>query len=159
MGTHAEVMFYDGIHPNEGEPNKPIVFYQHYDGYNIQHVVADALFIGQDRWSDPPYLARIIFTQMTNQTDDNTLGFGISHDWGCADNQHIVKVFCRYNEDTYIRFREEDYTPERFMRQFSPKYRERIENANESNILIRMHDMPKPNKDAEIVEGSWTKIT
>ena len=132
MGTHAEVWFHDGTHPNEGTPNKPIVFYQHYDGYNIQHVVADALFAGQDRWNDPPYLARIIFTHMIKQNPyDETLGFGISHNWGCADDQHIVKVFSRYNEDTYIRYREEDYTPERFMRQFSPMYRERFLNADE----------------------------
>lgn len=60
-----------------------ITFYSHWDGYEIAGVLARALDRGRDRWDDPSYANRIIFSQMLNELGgktplDETTGFGIS---------------------------------------------------------------------------------
>lgn len=146
MGTHAEVLFF------EDDEVDPIVFYQHYDGYNIQFAVADGLFVGQDRWNDPTYLARIIFTQMTNRTDSDSLGFGISKKSGMASQEHTVKVFSHYNNGTHIEFHGETYSAKAFMMEFSPKRLETLVIEGHS------HDAKVAYVEQPIVEGSWVNI-
>lgn len=77
-------------------------FYTHWRGYDIQHIVQYALKRGQDRWDDPPYLARIIFSSLFcyNGEDINYIwdnltsltGFGIYFQ-EVDNNYPIVHVF------------------------------------------------------------------
>lgn len=63
-----------------------IYFYTHWNGYKLPFVVQEALKRGQDRWDDPPYLARIIFCELVKGYEMETTGFGISC-YEC-DNEH-----------------------------------------------------------------------
>jgi len=56
-----------------------IWFYTHWMGSALPQILARALDRGRERWEDPSYLARIIFSQMlmdSGQLEDLT-GFGI----------------------------------------------------------------------------------
>ena len=56
-----------------------IFFYTHWKGYRTEEIVRKALIKGMDRWDDPPYLARIIFTTLIDG-DESTTGYGISRE-------------------------------------------------------------------------------
>jgi hypothetical protein len=120
MGTHAEVWFH------EEAASDPIIFYQHFDGYDIAHFVADALHEGgMGRINDPPYLARIIFTEMIRNGLDNTTGYGITqHSAVSKDYEYIVKVRCNFDNDTWIYYNDEEYKPLDFMHKFSKKWQQ-----------------------------------
>jgi hypothetical protein len=99
MATRSQVLFYE-----EGY-DKPIVFYQHWDGYELPHIVADALYLAKKngRINDTPYLGRIIFSEMLRHCDpeDNTTGYGISFsqtEW-C---EWTVKIYSSYENDPQI---------------------------------------------------------
>jgi hypothetical protein len=97
MATRSEVLFYE-----EGYDN-PIVFYQHWDGYELPNIVADALKLAEEdgRLTDTPYLGRIIFSEMLRHASDDTNGYGISFsrtEW-C---QYTVSVYSKYNSDPII---------------------------------------------------------
>jgi hypothetical protein len=88
MATRSEVLFYEEGH------NNPIVFYQHWDGYELPHIVAEALVLAKEdgRLTDTPYLGRIIFSEMLRHKVDDTTGYGISFsrtEW----TEYIVEVF------------------------------------------------------------------
>lgn len=53
-----------------------VTLYTHWQAHALDDVLADALDRGRDRWSDPEYLARIIFQEMVGDDESNT-GFGI----------------------------------------------------------------------------------
>lgn len=109
MGTHAEVIWW------EDDENSPIVFYQHYDGYNICETVANALIKGEGRWHDSPYLARIVFTEMIKQTNDDTLGFGITNHSGYAAFEHTVSIQCHNEHGTKVNYKGKQYAVEDFI--------------------------------------------
>lgn len=54
-----------------------IFLYTHWNGTGLEKTLAKALDRARDRWSDPIYLARTIFTDMIGD-DKSTTGFGIS---------------------------------------------------------------------------------
>ena len=120
MATRSQVLFYE-----EGY-EKPIVFYQHWDGYELPHIVADALDRADKagRLTDTPYLGRIIFSEMLrhsnhNDEDWNTalsepLGYGISFsktDWV----EWTVEVHSKYNDKPTIVVNEEAYSFDNFI--------------------------------------------
>ena len=72
----------------------PIYLYQHCDGYALYKIVCNAI-ARQDRWDDPEYLSRIIFSEMLLNGGDNALtsstGYGISTTQN-GDVEYIVEV-------------------------------------------------------------------
>jgi len=57
--------------------NVPIYLYQHCDGYALYKIVKNAIVRGKDRWNDPEYLARIIFSEMIKDSIMDDIGYGI----------------------------------------------------------------------------------
>ena len=71
MGTRGVVRIHSG------DMSKCVTLYQHYDSYDLPQTVATALGRGTDRWGDPSYLARIVFSEMVRDSLDGTTGYGI----------------------------------------------------------------------------------
>lgn len=63
--------------------------YGHWMGEDSINVVRDTL-AQRERWSDAPYLARMLFARMTQGNPDSTTGYGIST-YMC-DNEYPVIV-------------------------------------------------------------------
>ena len=64
--------------------------YGHWMGEDSINVVAEVLS-QRERWSDAPYLARMLFSKMTeNEPKDNSIGYGIST-YMC-DNEYPIIV-------------------------------------------------------------------
>ena len=60
-----------------GVGNK-IYLYTHWGAERLEQVLREALMRGQSRWDDPPYLARIIFSEMIQDEVMDTIGYGIA---------------------------------------------------------------------------------
>jgi hypothetical protein len=60
-----------------GEERK-IYLYTHWGAEHLEDVLRDALVRGRSRWDDPPYLARIIFSEMIRDELLDTTGYGIA---------------------------------------------------------------------------------
>ena len=60
-----------------GEERK-IYLYTHWGAERLEDVLRDALIRGRSRWDDPPYLARIIFSEMIQDDVLDILGYGIA---------------------------------------------------------------------------------
>lgn len=59
-------------------PNEPKIYlYTHWGGTDLYQTVVKALIRGESRWTDGPYLTRIIIDQMTDGTRETT-GVGIA---------------------------------------------------------------------------------
>jgi len=84
MGDRANVAI--ELFPN----GERIYFYTHWNGTDLPEVVRKALARRQ-RWDDPSYLARIIFSEMIDGNVKSETGFGISTQ-AAADAQHPVLV-------------------------------------------------------------------
>jgi hypothetical protein len=84
MGDRAQVF----IHSDHEDSYPPVALYTHGGGTFLPQVVARALARRQ-RWTDPEYLARIIFCEMVKGQEDGELNFGIgtTEHW---DNEHDV---------------------------------------------------------------------
>lgn len=54
-----------------------VCLYSHSDGIDLRKVLATALQRGSDRWNDPQYLTRIIFSEMTKGREMDITGYGI----------------------------------------------------------------------------------
>jgi len=70
MGDRANVLVKDG--------DSKVYLYTHWDGTDLPNTVKAALVRGVSRWDDGPYLARIIFCEMVNGVEMETVGYGIS---------------------------------------------------------------------------------
>jgi hypothetical protein len=79
MGDRGNICVRDG--------SEQVWFYTHWTGSGIVDVVRCAL-ARHLRWEDGPYLARIIFDTLTEGTQGEGSGFGISGHMG--DNEHEV---------------------------------------------------------------------
>jgi hypothetical protein len=55
-----------------------IYLYTHWGAEGLEDVLRDALIRGRSRWADPSYLARIIFSEMTQHEVLDTTGYGIA---------------------------------------------------------------------------------
>ena len=62
-----------------GTNNFQVHLYSHWDGDKLKGVLQAALNRGRDRWSDPSYLSRIIFSEMIQNHLMETTGYGISN--------------------------------------------------------------------------------
>ena len=58
--------------------SKRIYLYTHWGAEDLEDTLRDALIRGRSRWSDPAYLARIIFSEMIKDDVLNTLGYGLA---------------------------------------------------------------------------------
>lgn len=68
-------------------------FYSHWGGSRLPETVAEALDRGRGRWSDPSYLARIIFAEMIKGDVLGETGYGISSQpTDTGDGHRIVNV-------------------------------------------------------------------
>jgi hypothetical protein len=75
------------------ENKSEIYFYTHWSGSELPFTLRDALKRGKDRWTDEPYLARIIFSEMIKGEILGVTGYGISP--YLCDNEHdILSVDC-----------------------------------------------------------------
>ncbi len=121
MATRSEVLFYE-----EGYDN-PVVFYQHWDGYELPHIVADALMFAEEhgRIMDTPYLGRIIFSEMLRHSSDPATGYGISlsrTEW----TEYIVSVHNKPDSKPVISVNNLDdeitYSIDEFMDKYLKQY-------------------------------------
>jgi len=86
MGNRANICM-------EYENGEKIFFYTHWQGSQLPKILQNALKRGKDRWDDEHYLARIIFSEMIQDTVLEETGYGISP--YITDNQHpIIVVNC-----------------------------------------------------------------
>lgn len=83
MGDRANIHFV--------EENGSFYLYTHRHGSELGKVLASALDRGRSRWTDAPYLARIIFSEMIKGEVLETTGYGISIEV-CDGNSNIYKV-------------------------------------------------------------------
>ena len=67
-----------------------VYFYSHYYGRELALVVKDALIRGKERWSEFPFLHRIIFSEMIQDDVSGDCGFCIST--RIIDNSYPVIV-------------------------------------------------------------------
>jgi len=69
-----------------------VYLYQHMDGYNLAQEVQIALS-KRDRWDDPEYLTRIIFTTMLkeNEAIEQTTGYGIGTEQH-GDIEYLITI-------------------------------------------------------------------
>lgn len=93
----------------------PIYLYQHHDGYALYKIVCNAIN-RKERWNDPEYLARIIFSEMikagsyTDYNDkfinalDESTGFGIGTSQH-GDIEYLIEV----NIDNQMIYEREGY--------------------------------------------------
>ena len=79
MGDRASVFIRE-------QSDQGVYLYTHWGGYELPKDVHKALS-RQQRWTDAPYLARIVFHEMGGGTDKET-GFGISTEM--CDNEHLI---------------------------------------------------------------------
>src|SRR6267154_3871957 len=66
-----------------------VYFYTHWSGSDVPEIVRSAL-ARNERWDEPPYLARIIFCRLVRGDETGETGFGISTKPG--DNEHPIFV-------------------------------------------------------------------
>lgn len=73
MGNRADIHVHEG-----GKPG--VYLYTHWDAPAVPHVVQRALISreGRNRWTDTPYLTRIIFETLIRGHEGQETGFGIS---------------------------------------------------------------------------------
>src|SRR5277367_2869417 len=69
-----------------------LYLYSHWAGRSLPHKLQKALIRGKDRWSDEPYLSRIIFCEMIGSGNElqELTGFGITT--YITDNEHPLLV-------------------------------------------------------------------
>lgn len=76
----------------QGKTNADDVwFYGHWSGSVMGQVVRDALAKGW-RWTDPSYLARIVFDELTKGHQGEETSFGISASIGDNDGYPVIVV-------------------------------------------------------------------
>lgn len=61
----------------EQDNGTDLVFYTHSKGSRLPETLAKALDRGRNRWTDPSYLSRIIFSQMVKNEVMSELGYGV----------------------------------------------------------------------------------
>lgn len=72
--------------------NSNIYLYTHWCGSALPLIVQQALVRGKDRWTDEPYLNRIIFCELLSpETLSSNTGFGISN-YICDNENPIIEI-------------------------------------------------------------------
>ena len=88
MGDRANVVIIDSS--TDLCSRTAVFLYAHWSGSDLPEILACALKRGRERWDDAPYLARIIFNDMTQGDPQSLTGFGISTD--LTDNEYPLLV-------------------------------------------------------------------
>jgi hypothetical protein len=70
-----------------------VYFYTHWAGSELPETLKAALIRGKGRWTDEPYLARIIFSEMIQNEVMSETGYGISP-YLCDNEHNILSVNC-----------------------------------------------------------------
>jgi len=101
----------------QGDTNRDDVwFYTHWCGTEIKETVAKAL--GKRlRWTDPSYLARIMFDVLTDGQTGSETGFGISSQIG--DNEYPIVVVDCPNQKVWV-IEEDQLMDDRLPNAFKP---------------------------------------
>jgi hypothetical protein len=84
MGDRANIVI-----KQDGSDDR-VYFYTHWHGTELPEMLHAALKRGEERWSDNPYLARVIFCEMTKGNPMALTGFGIST--SLCDNEYPIIV-------------------------------------------------------------------
>lgn len=88
MGDRGNVRIrYDDGKSGFPEDERYVYFYSHWNGSDLPAIVQKAL-AREQRWDDPPYLARIIFCELIGGDVAGEGGYGI--DARIGDNSHPV---------------------------------------------------------------------
>jgi hypothetical protein len=94
----------------EDAEQKPILFlYTHWTGSDLPKIVQAALIRGKERWTDPSYLNRILFSELIKNDVLDLTGYGIDVEMGDGGTEVYV---CHENQT--VRFREKTYSFESF---------------------------------------------
>ena len=89
MGCRGTIEIWEnGAAPKDEE--RPVVLYTHWGAYEMIFDVINVLK-KKERWNDPPYLSRMIFSEMIKNDINGTTGFGIMTD-NALDTEHEVVV-------------------------------------------------------------------
>ena len=77
MGDRGNIKL---VYGEKDDEYSPIYLYTHWGGSALPGTLAGALERGRERWDDPSYLARIIFSEMIKEEGllDSLTGYGIS---------------------------------------------------------------------------------
>jgi hypothetical protein len=98
-----------------------IYFYTHWGGENLPETVAAALNAGRYRWSDPPYLARIIYDYMIASDAGDITGYGISTEYEDSDyGEDDIFVTLSYGDGGKAGISEANMTFDEFIRAYWP---------------------------------------
>lgn len=84
MGDRANIEVRDG--------DERVFLYCHWHGTEVAEILRRALHRGEERWTDPSYLARIIFCEMVHGHEMELTGFGISSTEIYASKHLLVDV-------------------------------------------------------------------
>lgn len=119
MGDRGNIAVRTGRSVPAHKPGGVIVFYTHWAGTETPQMLQAAIAAAKkdNRLDDDPYLARIIFSEMTKEEEPGaTTGYGISND--ITDNEHPillldqienkVHMFARRDEDRLFNLTEEE---------------------------------------------------
>lgn len=82
MGDRGNIVIVD-------DESKRVFFYTHWHGSEILET-AHATLARKERWTDAPYLARMVFCELVSSDPKGETGYGISS--GVIDNEHPVLV-------------------------------------------------------------------
>lgn len=83
MGDRGNIIVKDG--------DSTVYLYTHWSGTDLPDIVKRGLAM-KWRWDDGPYLARILFDQMTEGRHGEEVGFGISSTYGDGGTDITVDV-------------------------------------------------------------------
>lgn len=67
-----------------------IYLYTHWAGSRLPQTLKNGLLRGKSRWTDEPYLSRILFNELTLGQERSTTGFGLST--YLTDNEYPLLV-------------------------------------------------------------------
>lgn len=90
MGDRANIIVKEV--DSNGKEIDQVVLYTHWSGSRAPIHLRKALQRGTDRWTDFPYLNRIIFCRMISGYEGDTIGFGISGKLSSSDRAITVTV-------------------------------------------------------------------
>ena len=89
MGDRANIRINEHIGSDD---DRFIYLYSHWDGHDLWKILQNALSRKQ-RWTDPPYLARIIFCEMIKDDVMGETGYGIAT-YECDNEYPYLTVDC-----------------------------------------------------------------
>lgn len=90
MGDRANVYLIDRT-VESADPGG-LYLYTHWNGDGWPERLRMSLKFGRERWDDPPYLTRILISQLYADVADSTTGGGISHQWCDNDGYPLLVV-------------------------------------------------------------------